>query len=74
MVNTKEELPLRKLIQRLIEEDEENQSVEDLRAAYSKGSSSYRKYPQSDSTDQLPIYMSFTYVFIVVIICLTNMK
>lgn len=51
MVNTKEELPLRKLIQRLIEEDEENQSVEDLRAAYSKGSSSYRKYPQSDSTD-----------------------
>lgn len=75
MVNTKEELPLRKLIQRLIEEDEENQSVEDLRTAYAKGySSSYRNYPQSDSTDQLPFYMSFTYVYIVVIICLTNTK
>lgn len=53
MINLKEELPLRKLIQRLIEEDEQYSSEEDPRAILSRGymSTSYRKRPHSDSSD-----------------------
>ena len=44
MINRKEELPLRKLIQRLVDEDEYNQG-EDLRDIMKKGvnSPSYRR-------------------------------
>ena len=53
MINLKEELPLRKLIQRLIEEDEQHSSEEDPRAMFSRGymSASYRKRSHSDSSD-----------------------
>ena len=45
MINRKEELPLRKLIQRLVEEDDDDSSPDDMRSIMGKGinSVSYRR-------------------------------
>lgn len=58
MINTREELPLKKLIQRLIEEDEEED-----KQMYSRSyaSTSYRNLSQLEVTDQLSFYMSFMF-------------